>query len=924
MAASFYSTRKKERERKARRQEHMNKRGQRQMDEKDDPLVILKDDIEKIRLSLSDSSFTHRQRWRQTEDVGLPSSIRVCSKLKGKISHMSSMDSAEADKMAAVYDEFCKTINVMAEDHREYISHIYDDEEMTKKYYNKTTLDILELWTACSTTTVDLMIPLIKQYWENQSEFENLAKKIADTCCSCVKFTTVAVNLTKHPIPEDCGSKVLQKAAESLNQTADLLSQLIEAMVNTSMKNAEDSSLDMAMWLLFSIHHVAQNVLKQQNMQEESKEEGEGKDTDKQTNEQVEAKESTEVTESLNNLLTKLENLQMELNNQYVEKNEKDGEEGEKDDSCKNDQQAIDKFAGVYQSVVDEIFKKGKVTVCIEDPSGSDATIYYKPEVYTEVANCSLGSCPMKDRDTWLDEIPLTSDQVLVSDIYVVRNGPLKTSSEVEIDFTYIPMSSTKNKTIKVIAKQDGAWTEIETSNEDISDSNAHLSFKTNNLEAFTSYVEILSESAEVSPEGTTFTSEANPDVKVTFSEGLVTETKQIKIKVIPYDLREVAALKEQCPDSIRGIVSASDAVEIRMDGDCDTNKTFTVQVSMDDEEDPDTQLVVIRFNEGKVQVLDKSQCRLKKDRNLYLVETKGIWGIAVARIRKIFLNMRDTVKKEFQLIFGLVQLCNICTFLDDSQRNMEEGSFFVWIECIDKNLIREDVENKEKAGLIEVKQSRSKDITLRQKQTIILKIDGQIKLRLADPPDSFKITYLIGADNHVNIPMEVHRDQEKIPYASFAFHEEDSGNPFHTVNIPVRDLSELPTDEVTAKNFNKNNESNNLREQMKQKEEAAKKMLSHDSIMNLSRVLSERDGRMLGEQLGVDSAWIARAKDDCDGDILRTNFRVLCEWRGKAARSAMVDFLISSLKTIGRNDLSTIVTNVNKSRRGLLNEDFN
>lgn len=107
-----------------------------------------------------------------------------------------------------------------------------------------------------------------------------------------------------------------------------------------------------------------------------------------------------------------------------------------------------------------------RVTVCIEDASGSDATIYYKPDVYTEVANCSLGSCPMKDRDTWLDEIPLTSDQVLVSDIYVVRNGPLQTSSEVDIDFTYLPMSSINNKSIKVIAKQDGAWADVETVNE--------------------------------------------------------------------------------------------------------------------------------------------------------------------------------------------------------------------------------------------------------------------------------------------------------------------------------------------------------------------------------------------------------------------------------------------------------------------------
>lgn len=61
----------------------------------------------------------------------------------------------------------------------------------------------------------------------------------------------------------------------------------------------------------------------------------------------------------------------------------------------------------------------------------------------------------------------------------------------------------------------------------------AHLSFKTKSLEAFTAYVEILSETCEVTPEETTFTSEVNPDVKVVFCAGLVAETKQIKIKVI-------------------------------------------------------------------------------------------------------------------------------------------------------------------------------------------------------------------------------------------------------------------------------------------------------------------------------------------------------------------------------------------------------
>ena len=40
------------------------------------------------------------------------------------------------------------------------------------------------------------------RYWENQSEFEQLSKKISNTCCACVKFTSMTVNLTEHPIPE--------------------------------------------------------------------------------------------------------------------------------------------------------------------------------------------------------------------------------------------------------------------------------------------------------------------------------------------------------------------------------------------------------------------------------------------------------------------------------------------------------------------------------------------------------------------------------------------------------------------------------------------------------------------------------------------------------------------------------------------------
>lgn len=67
----------------------------------------------------------------------------------------------------------------------------------------------------------------------------------------------------------------------------------------------------------------------------------------------------------------------------------------------------------------------------------------------------------MKDRKTWLKDLPLTEDQTLVSDIYIVRNGPLKTSSDVEIDFVVLPVANSSNLPITVKVNSGGSWNDI-------------------------------------------------------------------------------------------------------------------------------------------------------------------------------------------------------------------------------------------------------------------------------------------------------------------------------------------------------------------------------------------------------------------------------------------------------------------------------
>lgn len=154
---------------------------------------------------------------------------------------------------------------------------------------------------------------------------------------------------------------------------------------------------------------------------------------------------------------------------------------------------------------------------------------------------------------------------------------------------------------------------------------------------------------------------------------------------------------------------------------------------------------------------------------------------------------MRDSLKKEFLVMSGKVQLCNLVTYIDDSSRDKAKGGAMFWLDFVEKNMLREDIEMKSQLGFVEVKHSRSKDLAIQQNQTFDLVLEGQVKLTLSSATSQqFKMTYLKGADNHLTIPLEVKRDQEKDPFATFILTEEESDTPQNVVSIPVRDLFEL------------------------------------------------------------------------------------------------------------------------------------
>ena len=92
---------------------------------------------------------------------------------------------------------------------------------------------------------------------------------------------------------------------------------------------------------------------------------------------------------------------------------------------------------------------------------------------------------------------------------------------------------------------------------------------------------------------------------------------------------------------------------------------------------------------------------------------------------------------------------------------------------------------------------------------------------------------------------------------------------------------------------------------------------------MTLARVLTENEAVVIGTQLGVPEENMKKYHEDHEGDSVRINFLILCDWRGKTPRSTMVDFLVTTLKTTGNPRLSSIVDKVRNKGRCLVPDDF-
>lgn len=176
----------------------------------------------------------------------------------------------------------------------------------------------------------------------------------------------------------------------------------------------------------------------------------------------------------------------------------------------------------------------------------------------------------------------------------------------------------------------------------------------------------------------------------------------------------------------------------------------------------------------------------------LYLEFSVYVSSIAVLRIRRIFLNMRDTIKKEFMVGFDKKVPCQLLTYIDDLSRG-DEAQIFT-MEVQDRLSAGTEAETKRQSGIIEVKKSRSKDVFVKRGDLIQVLVDGQMRLTEALTEEQQTICFLQGCCNAVSIATEIKRDPEKLPDAMVFFKSKQDNTVLHSVAIMTRDLSELPT----------------------------------------------------------------------------------------------------------------------------------
>ncbi|WAQ94416.1 hypothetical protein MAR_006887 [Mya arenaria] len=514
----------------------------------------------------------------------------------------------------------------------------------------------------------------------------------------------------------------------------------------------------------------------------------------------------------------------------------------------------------------------------------SGEEVRFRMSTYKELGGSFVDPSPMALRRPLLDSLQLTEDHTLQSDIYYIEG--LKVTEEVIVQFPLFSVTPVKG--IYLMVRDNGAWSKVEDPEVVTSEDGAVVVFRTTSCEAFTALSQSCPDRFAAGPAGAEYVSSEHSKVGVIVPKDCFDTEVELDIKVEEFD-------KQKHSYHFIGIECASVALTISCGNDVKMLKPITIELPVEvDDKEKDTDLVV---------VLDYKQYAVKgtsKD-DVFAVDIKDV---ALLHIRRVFLNMRETIKKEFLVGYGKRVPCNILTYIDDTSRDSESQIFVT--EILDTYAADTEVETKRSSGIIEVKKSRSKDVFLQRGDLIRVEIDGQMRITEAMSEEEQTICFLPGCSNSVSFHTEVKRDPEKLPDAMLFFKTEPEQSIIHTLAILTRDLCEQATEEITARSGS--NSAPNENKKNEKREEAAVNILKMESLMTLARELTLNEARELGIQLGLKPDVLKRIQEETEKDRVASNFQILCKWRGSTCvLEKMALFLIQYIFFISMKCFKTI-----------------
>ncbi|XP_052248855.1 uncharacterized protein LOC127856596 isoform X2 [Dreissena polymorpha] len=852
----------------------------------------------------------HSDMWRRIEQTGLDNTLRKLAKVKSDLRVFSSVSSDDALSFSSAFTEMNETLTCIRLAFIENGQDIYDNDEREHRFKTATCPSIVSIWSTYSTFAYEFASNFIQRGWLNSSEHKELLSNTTELAANAVKLLLLALDVDSfhnHANVESLRSTVL-KETEDVSKTIEQL--IAKTLALGDSHTAVGKMTELLGWMLYGLHHTTVKVI-QQDINARSTEES-----------------FNDFKELIGNLNAIYQNLPDEWKQglvvdqkpstppvipiQQSKQGSKDDETNEKKAVVKEGHiETIQKLGTLFDRYNTGAREKQRLPVV---RGRAPVELRYPIPMYRHIQQLRVDACTIVERQEVLKSLPITEDHSLQADVFSIGPTSLNVPEDVIIQFPLLPSSSTLGFHLWV--RSDGKWTE--TANPEIVtvDDQSFVWFSTRNCDAFTAMTYNKPDCLLVTSQGVSYVSPANGKVEVIVPKDCFYKDVELGIKITNFDWQSHGV-------NTVGVIDASVALSLTsLSGEVTMRKPVTVELPLDDEHNfTDTELVVVRYDSKTTQVLDRRQLAINTTgRNgVYSVDIKGFWCVAILRIRRVFLNMRETIKREFLVGYRKRTPCNIVTYIDDISRVKEAQIFLV--EIVEKMNADAQVEQRRAEGLIEVRKSRSREILLQRGDCIRVQIDGQMRVTEVMSEQQQTICFLQGCDNSVSIATEVKRDPEKLPDAMIFYQLAGIPNSIHSVALMTRDLSELPTDAITARS------GLNMGPQAigkeKEQEDAAVQILKMESLMSLARELTFEEAQQLGRQLGVKTDHLRQIREAAQRDRVAANFQILCKWRGRYARATMADFLVSSLKAVGKTSYADLVTEVRKHNRGLEREDF-